>query len=156
MKFWDSSALVPLLVSESTSGFLEDLFRYDADVVLWWATPVECVSALARIPRERKFSPSDVQRAHGLLDLLLRGAFEVQPDDEIRKMAQYFVGKHRLRAADSLQLAAAIFFCEEQPRGFSFVCLDDRLSLAAMLEGFRVEPWRGEVHERRYDPDFDD
>ena len=156
MKFWDSSALVPLLVDQATSGSLEGLFRYDADIAVWWATPVECASALARAPREKKFSSSDVQRAYGLLDLLLRGAYEVQPDDEIRKMAQCLVTKHNLRAADSLQLAAALFWCEEQPRGMAFVCLDNRLSLAAVLEGFRVEPWSGEVHERPYDPDFDD
>jgi hypothetical protein len=45
---------------------------------------------------------------------------------------------HPLRAADSLQLAAAIIAAEREPTTLEFVSLDDRLGEAASREGFRV------------------
>jgi hypothetical protein len=56
---------------------------------------------------------------------------------------------HALRAADALQLAAALDWCDGNTRGESFVCLDDRLRGAAVLEGFRVLPYSEEVNEAR-------
>ncbi|HEY6321861.1 MAG TPA: hypothetical protein VJA16_09915 [Thermoanaerobaculia bacterium] len=50
-------------------------------------------------------------------------------------------------AADSLQLAAAIDWCEERTTGAGFVCLDQRLRSAALREGFDVVPWPEEIHE---------
>jgi len=38
------------------------------------------------------------------------------------------------------QLAAALVWCQERPRRRSFVCFDDRLSLAAEKVGFAVYP----------------
>lgn len=49
MRFWDSSAVVPLLVAEDLSAPLQDLYAQDGSAVVWWATPVECVSAVARL-----------------------------------------------------------------------------------------------------------
>jgi len=42
---------------------------------------------------------------------------------------------HPLRAADSLQLAAALTVAEQEPSSLSFVCLDQRLAEAAIREG---------------------
>lgn len=50
-------------------------------------------------------------------------------------------------AADALQLAAALDWCDGNTCGESFVCLDDRLRGAAALEGFRVLPYSEEVNE---------
>jgi hypothetical protein len=47
---------------------------------------------------------------------------------------------HPLRAADALQLAAALIASEETPQTLEFICLDDRLALAARREGFTVIP----------------
>ena len=52
MRFWDSSAIVPLLVKEETSDFLLDLIQSDRDKVIWWGTETECLSALAHRERE--------------------------------------------------------------------------------------------------------
>jgi hypothetical protein len=49
---------------------------------------------------------------------------------------------HDLRAADALQLAAALIACDEQPALLPFVTLDRRLADAARREGFRVLPFR--------------
>jgi predicted nucleic acid-binding protein len=45
---------------------------------------------------------------------------------------------HALRAADSLQLAAAIVAAEHEPSALEFVSLDERLNEAASREGFRI------------------
>ena len=51
---------------------------------------------------------------------------------------QFAVRVHPLRAADSLQLAAALASAEEDPSGVGFVCFDIRLNEAASREGFTV------------------
>lgn len=140
MRFWDSSALIPLLVREPTSEKLENLLRLDPELVLWWATPVECASALARLSREGNLTGSGLRQAQELLESLRGQAYEVQPVEEVRARAQRLLAVHRLRAADSLQLAAALVWCRERPQGVRFVCLDDRLNTAAGLEGFSLQP----------------
>jgi len=150
LRFWDSSALLPLLVKEPTSSRIEDLLGRDTEVVLWWATPVECVSALARIEREGKLAHSGLRQAQEILSYLRARSFEVQPVEEVRARAERLLAVHRLRAADSLQLSAALVWCRERPKGVGFVCLDDRLRLAAAREGFLVMPYSEEVHEPHF------
>jgi len=45
---------------------------------------------------------------------------------------------HPLRAADALQLSAAIVAADGDPSSLELVTLDRRLAEAAMLEGFPV------------------
>jgi hypothetical protein len=52
MRFWDSSAIVPLLVREPASDAITSEYEHEPDMLVWWATPIECVSALARLERE--------------------------------------------------------------------------------------------------------
>jgi predicted nucleic acid-binding protein len=152
VRFWDSSALLPLLVKEPTSARVEDLLRRDPAVALWWATPVECAGALARLERERALSRSGSRQAYDTLDHLRARAFEVQPTEDVRARAQRLLAVHRLRAPDALQLGAALVWCRERPRGAGFVCLDNRLRIAAAVEGFGVMPYSEEVHEDDPDP----
>ena len=49
MKFWDSSAVMPLLVEERASARFARIHAADPEIVVWWATEVECVSALASV-----------------------------------------------------------------------------------------------------------
>ncbi len=63
---------------------------------------------------------------------------EVEPTDRIRETATRLLRVHNLRAADSLQLAAAFAASEGRPPSLDFVCLDDRLVLSAQREGFNV------------------
>ena len=48
MKFWDSSAVVPLLVVEQQRDELLGLLQRDPRMLVWWGTLVECTAALAR------------------------------------------------------------------------------------------------------------
>lgn len=116
-------------------------------MVLWWATPVECAAALARIDGEGLVLKTALQQGQLVLRSLMASAAEVHPTKDLRSLAEHLVSKHRLRAADSLQLAAALFWREGYPRGASFVTLDQRLRIAAALEGFHVLPSAEEVHD---------
>lgn len=138
--FWDSSALVPLLVSESRSAQLTTLLAEDREMTMWWATPLECQSALCRRHRESALDGPVLAAATDRLRAIVEHADTVAPTDEVRRRAARLVSVHPLRAADALQLAAALIWCEEQPHGEGFVCLDARLCDAAAREGFDVRP----------------
>jgi len=138
VKFWDASAIVPLVVSEPPSDSLFALLETDAAMVVWWGTPVEAASALARREREGALPAQGVAHALERLRALARSWHEVLPVDAVRTGAQRLLRLHPLRAADALQLAAAILASEHDPASLEFVGLDDRLNEAASREGFRV------------------
>jgi predicted nucleic acid-binding protein len=138
VRFWDSSALVPLLVEEEVTGALRDLYLGEPGTITWWGTPVECASAIARLEREERLSPPAVKESLQLLDTLARHWHRIEPVDAVLETARRLLRVHPLRAADSLQLAAAFLASEGRPKTLEFVCLDDRLGTAAEREGFRV------------------
>jgi hypothetical protein len=138
--FWDSSALVPLLLPEAQSEVLTRDLAGDAEPVVWWTTPLECQSAIQRRHRERPFSAAELTAATERLRQLVQHADTVAPTDEVRRRAARLLSVHALRAADALQLAAALTWCEEQPHGEVFVSLDARLREAAVREGFTPLP----------------
>lgn len=140
MRFWDSSALIPLFVREEHSALLETLVRDDADMMVWWASQVECASAMHRLRREGVFTPIEVAQMLGKLAATLAAANAVLPGDALCARALRLLAVHPLRAADALQLAAALLWAREAPADRHFVCLDERLRTAAMIEGFRVLP----------------
>lgn len=138
--FWDSSALVPLLVAEERSTELTTLVAEDREMTMWWATPLECQSALHRRHRQVPLAADVMTTATERLRAIVAHADTVSPTDEVRRRAARLVSVHPLRAADALQLAAALIWCEEQPHGEAFVCLDARLRDAAQREGFDIRP----------------
>ncbi|HVR97945.1 MAG TPA: type II toxin-antitoxin system VapC family toxin [Thermoanaerobaculia bacterium] len=138
MKFWDSSALVPLLIEEEVTAPLRDLYLGESGAIVWWGTPVECASAVSRVERENRLSSQKATEAVGRLDALARHWHRIEPVDAILEMARRLLRVHPLRAADSLQLAAAVLASEGSPSTLEFVCLDDRLGVAAQREGFLV------------------
>ncbi len=138
MRFWDSSAVVPLLVAESTSAAVLREYELDPEVVAWWATEVECVSALARLEREGNLAARSLSEGLRRLGALGRTWREVQPVTSVRTTAIRLLRVHPLRTADALQLAAAIVAAEDHPATLPLVTLDDRLAQAAEREGFAV------------------
>jgi hypothetical protein len=139
MTFWDSSALVPLFASEEATRAVQALYARDPEVVVWWASPVECASAIARLEREGALAPADAAESFSRLDALATSWWQVEPTDEIRETARRLLRVHPLRAADALQLAAAFVAAERRPSTLTFVTLDDRLREAAGKEGFLLE-----------------
>ena len=140
MSFWDSSAILPLCINEQTSGSVIELAQRSGGIVVWWATIVEVQSACSRKTRMGELSSDERSKGEILLLQLSLVWAELPPSETIRSRARRLLSAHPLRAADALQLAAALEWSESSPIGKSFVCLDKRLREAAALEGFQVAP----------------
>ncbi len=140
MRFWDSSAVVPLLVEEPASESLVRSLKADGGLIVWWGTPVECVSAIARRERDGHLPAAAANAAIARLRALEPSWVEVSPSARVRRLALRLLRTHPLRASDSLQLAAALVAAEEDPGALGAVCLDERLATAAQREGFTVVP----------------
>ena len=140
MKFWDSSALVLLCVDEPQTQQLRQVLEADRGVTVWWGTPVECASALARRWREGTLDRRAYEKAGECLESMGADWIVVAASEEVRRLAWRSVRVHQLRAGDELQLAAAMLWADGRPRGREFASLDSHLADAARLEGFTVVP----------------
>jgi predicted nucleic acid-binding protein len=140
MRFWDSSAIIPLCLQESRTAVMKGLLDTDEDMVVWWAIRVECLSALMRRQREGSLAAEAEQKARSVLQVLAEGWSEVQPTEVLRRRAERIIAVHPLRSADALQLAGAIVWAQHSPQGLEVVCIDRNLREAASKEGFTVLP----------------
>ena len=138
MNFWDTSALVALGVDETQRPLALRILEADDRMAVWWGAPVEYVGAISRREREGSLSTEEVSEHLLRLHALSQVWYEVQPGRRIKVLAQRMLRVHPLRAADSLQLAAALASAEEDPSSIGFVCFDARLNQAASREGFRI------------------
>ena len=138
MLFWDSSAVVPLLLDEADAEAARSALRDDPDMVVWWGTPGEVLSALARVERSRAVPSGDVDLARRALEDLGDRWNEVLPSEEVRERAGAGLLRHAIRAGDALQLGAALTWARGRPRAHRFLSLDERLAEAARREGFDV------------------
>lgn len=107
---------------------------------MWWGTEVECVGALSAKFSNDKFNNTQVQQALERLADLIDSWAEMQPTDQVRIRAERLLFNHSLRSADAMQLASALFWCEDDPRVAELVSQDKRLRKAARREGFTVLP----------------
>ena len=137
MKFWDSSAVVPLLVEQEPSSRVAAWIASDA-IVLWNLTPVEVVSALRRLAREEVLEEEIVRLAEARMHEMVRTCHVVIDLEPIKTLATRLLRLHPLRAFDALQLGAALHWAEGHPQGRTLHTLDSRLALAAQREGFLV------------------
>lgn len=140
MRFWDTSAIMPLVAREPFSDAMRRILEEDAGMVVWWATRVECASAISRRAREGSLDPQGEAAACELLDDLSESWTEVRPTARLRNLAEQALTVHPLRAADALQLAAALIWSQSRPGGRPFVCLDERLRTVASRSGFALLP----------------
>lgn len=138
MRFWDTSALVPLVLEEDGSAAAREMFSADPEVTAWWGTRIEFRAALYRPVQGGRVSRATAERAEALLDRLASAWIEVQPVDVVRETAERLLRGHGLRAGDAVQLGAALVAAEFRPSALPFVCFDDRLAAAARTEGFPV------------------
>lgn len=140
MRFWDSSAILPLCLNEPFSLMMRTLFSDDPSIAVWWGTSVECCSAFARLRREGRITWDEEAGLQDILRQLIECCSIVEPVDEVRQHARRLLLRNNLRAADALQLGAAMVLTEGNPSEFGFVCLDNRLRDAARQEGFTLFP----------------
>ena len=140
MRFWDTSAIVPVCVAEPASAKVRRLVEEDPSIVVWWATRVECLSALARRRREGRLAALAEAQARQVL-LALAGVWsEIVPSERLRQRTERLLSLHALRASDAFQLAAALLWSRGETTGEAFVSFDERLREAAGREGFRILP----------------
>jgi len=138
VRFWDTSALLPLFVAEAHSARVRGWLRRDPVVVVWALSRVELLSALARREREEPAVARGLLRARQRARAAWEEWSEVVALEPVRRQAERLVSVHPLRAADALQLGAALVVTDLDPAGFELVTFDERLALAALKEGFSV------------------
>jgi predicted nucleic acid-binding protein len=138
VKYWDASAVVPLLVEEASTADKQRILDADPVIVTWWATRVECASALGRLRREGSLNEAGFGAALRRLTTHAASWAEVEPSAAVRRTALRLLRVHPIRAADALQLAAALAAADGDPSTIAFVSCDGRLSAAADVEGFPV------------------
>lgn len=137
MKFWDSSALVPLVLDEPSTDAMKTLLRDDPRVVVSFITPLEVESAIWRRTRHPH---EDFARVAALrrFNTLAAEWTVVEDIGQTLSLAREATMRHRLRAADAIQLGAALLV--GRPGDLVFVAGDDELKLAASAEGFPTLP----------------
>lgn len=138
MNFWDTSAIVALGVDELHRQRALRVLETDDQVIVWWGTAVEYVAAVSRRERDGSLKTDEVATLLNHFDGLSQVWYEVQPGQRIKALAQRLLRVHPLRAADGLQLAAALVAAEDDPSSMGFVCFDARLNQAASREGFTI------------------
>lgn len=139
MRFWDSSALVPLIVKESSSAWARQRLKADQTGIIWTLSQVEVRSALVRRRKEHSLTSTSFREATARSQQLFAGLTHVVAIELVRDRAIRLLDPHSLRTADALQLAAALVATEERPDLLPFVSVDGRLAEAAEREGFTVE-----------------
>jgi predicted nucleic acid-binding protein len=138
VRYWDSSAILPLLVEESETPRRRAQLREDSQIVTWWGSKVECASALNRLAREGALAVDALEQILDGLEILSSSWIETQATEKLRRRALRLLRVHSLHSADALQLAAALIACEEKPHLLTFLCSDRQLKDAAAKEGFPV------------------
>ena len=140
MKYWDSSALVALHVEQEHTSAVREIYAGDGDVVTWVLSDVELRSALNRLGRQGMLEQPALNALITRVEQFWETVHLVSMVEPVRARAKRLLGTHPIRAADALQLAAALAAAYDDPRSQDFVSLDERLSAAALREGFTVLP----------------
>lgn len=141
MRYWDTSAIIPLLVDEPGSALCRGWIEEDGAVVTWMLSRVELVGAVERRARQQAMDAKTRRTLIRHIERLAERWDEVIDVDAVRRRAVSLLARHPLRAADSLQLGAALVIADGDPKPVEFVCLDRNLADAAEREGFTVKTW---------------
>jgi predicted nucleic acid-binding protein len=139
MRYWDSSALVPLIVQEPRSEEMRSLARDDIHIITTAYTTVEIASAVWRRRHHDELSMAEHEAAERNFADLSATWIEVPVEQDVLNAAISVLSRHTLRAGDALQLGAAQIVAGQQA-SLTFVTLDEDLANAARNEGFPVLP----------------
>lgn len=138
MRYWDASALVPLLVAEPPSSLVREWLAEDREIITWAWSHTEIVSAIERRAREGSLLRPQRRELLRRLAVFASNWDEVTDVLAVRSRANALLARHSLRAADAGQLAAALLVQDHSAAPLAFACLDRRLAAAAEVEGLRV------------------
>ena len=137
--FWDASVLVPLCVDQPPHTLSSERVFKRYAVNVWWGTSVEIMSALTRLKRSGVASEPEFQAAKAQLNRMIEDWNLVRASEDLKASAARILENYTLRAADAFQLAAALEWCENRPKGVVFLTADSRLAEAAERSGFTLE-----------------
>ena len=140
VRFWDTSSLVALVLEEKQTARIREISREDQERAVWILSEVEAASAFWRRSRANELTDEARQAAQRSIDVVLANAVVVSDVPAVVQHARRILATHTLRAADAMQLAAALVACDDDPSRLPLVTLDDRLAEAAVREGFTVLP----------------
>jgi predicted nucleic acid-binding protein len=141
MQFWDSSALLPLVVRQPPfSDPCRRAFRQNVSRAIAFLARVECRSAIERLAREGTLNTAARRRSLANIDKLVAAFDLVAFSPEVEAHALTLLGRHALRSLDALQLGCARGLASHgDPDALpEFVCCDRRLANAAVAEGFAL------------------
>jgi predicted nucleic acid-binding protein len=139
MQFWDSSALLPLVVRQAPfSDPCRRAFRREVSRAIAFLARVECRSAIERLAREGTLNSAARRRSLTKIDKLVAAFDIVAFSPEVEAHALALLGRHPLRSLDALQLGCAQGLASQDKAALlpDFVCCDRRLAEAAAAEGF--------------------
>lgn len=140
MRYWDASALVPIVVNEPSTERVRSWVQEDPAIVTWAWTRVEITSAVERLTREGTLTRAQRRTVLDRFTALADAWDEVTDVLAVRSRAVSLLARHPLRAADAAQLGAALLIDEHVEATLTFVCFDDRLAEAAEREGLVILP----------------
>ena len=140
MRFWDSSAIIPLIVIEDQSQYCINAFKADNEIMVWTMSKIEVFSALCRRFREDSLNEKTFELAKTRMNDLFDIVFEIVALSKVKERALRLLQVHTLRAADAMQLASVLVATQEDTSKLPIMCFDDRLKQAAKREGFIVNP----------------
>jgi hypothetical protein len=90
--------------------------------------------------RDGTFDDQVFEPARGRMNDLFDTVYEITALDRVKARALRLLRVHPIRAGDALQLGALLVATREKVDRLPVMCLDDRLTEAAKLEGFEVNP----------------
>jgi len=138
LRFWDSSALIPVILDELSSDTVRALMKDDPHIVASHLTPVELTSSLWRRRHHGKLPAAVHLQADASFAEITRRWSAIAAPEAVER-AINLLSRHSLRAADSVQLGSALI-ASERFGSLPFVTLDLDLAGAARAEGFTVLP----------------
>jgi len=136
--FFDSSAIIPILLRQPFSTRARQLLRKYQKPVLAWTTPIEVQSSLSRLSRQGYLNDKDYQTALDRFRTIEDNRIEVLPTASLRELAREVLQTYDLRAADAIQIGSALVWCNRKPKDHPFVTFDVRLADVATKAGFAV------------------
>jgi len=133
--YFDTSAVVPLLVEEAGSDAARRLWDQAERVVTIRLLYAETRAALAQAQRMGRLGAPEVRAAVGLLDDRVAQADVVEIDDRLVRVAGDLAEAHGLRGYDAVHLAAALRAADDD---LVVVGGDRTLLQAAQALGLRI------------------
>lgn len=127
---------MPLIVKQPSSPAVQQWMAQDPEIAIWTLTPVEIVSALRRLVRSGQLEEDEANRAESLLIEFAKRCHLIIDVELVKAIACRVLRVHSLRAADALQLGAALAWAGSNTQGSILHTFDQQLAIAAGREGF--------------------